>query len=255
MHLSNTLKDKDFIALQGSDLITKQFYEDRGSKRVTLPFLRVRANMDTNEVTAYKIRSYERYDERFYNVCVRIKNGRTAEQLVYFWLTLADIKCRLLPMVLDGDKTVKAPDIHVAQRDDNGNEKWYSLEVKTVGKNCKQYTDDISTFPKRIRVDSVYPYDKKRENCTRDDVPLLGVVKVASHGGGVLYIADDTKERWDIKLQDNYWKKKDPVYWADSTCLQTFASLVSQLGGDINLLPQALLEQPAQQQVQDIWNF
>lgn len=117
-----------------------EYFPDQ--KKVILPFVTVRANMDTEEMVAYKINNYERYGDSFTDFCGRAKGGRKTEQLVYYWLTQAGVVANLETMVLDGDTSTKAPDITVraAEPDDNGDYQWYSLEVKTTTLDYEEYS-------------------------------------------------------------------------------------------------------------------
>jgi hypothetical protein len=203
-------------------------------KRVILPFATVRANTDTEELGGYKIHEYERYGKSFVEFSERAKVGRHTERVVYYWLAKAGVVANLEPLILDGDTSKKAPDIKVraAKPDDNGDYQWYSLEVKTTRLEHEMYSDDPATFPQSIIVDSAKPYDQKRYACSRKDEKLIGVVKVHSLTGGVLFIPDSTRDSWDIKKQKNYWKE-DTVYWANNSCLRSFALLVEKLGGKL----------------------
>ncbi|MBW4638971.1 MAG: hypothetical protein KME05_12180 [Gloeocapsa sp. UFS-A4-WI-NPMV-4B04] len=204
-------------------------------KRVILPFATVRANTDTEELGGYKIHEYERYGKSFVEFGERAKVGRHTERVVYYWLAKAGVVANLEPLILDGDTSKKAPDITVraAKPNENGDYQWYSLEVKTTTLEYEKYNDDPNTFPSRIRVDSVKAYDQKRKTCTRNDAPLIGVVKVHSITGGVLFIPDSTRDQWEMKHQTNKWKT-DTVYWADASCFRSFASLVAKLGGQLS---------------------
>ncbi len=184
-------------------------------KKVTLPFATVRAKVDTEELGGYKIHEYEDYGKSFVEFGERAKGGRPTERLVYYWLAKAGVVANLEPLILDGDTSKKAPDIKVraAKPDDNGDYQWYSLEVKTTRLEHEEYSDDPATFPQSIIVDSAKPYDQKRYACSRKDEKIIGVVKVHSITGGVLFIPDSTRDQWDIKKQKNYWKE-DTVYVA-----------------------------------------
>lgn len=209
-------------------------------KRVILPFATVRAKVDTEELGGYKIHEYEDYDTSFVEFCCNATGGRKAERLVYYWLAKAGIVANLEPMILDGDKSKKTPDITVraAKPDDNGDYQWYSLEVKMSSLKYQKYSDDPNTFPQSIIVDNVKAYDQKRNTCTRNNEKLIGVVKVHSLTGGVLFIPDNTRDQWDIKHQVNKGSgvnsgRKNTVYVANSSCLRTFSSLVEKLGGNL----------------------
>lgn len=203
-------------------------------KKVLLPLVTVRAKVDTEEIGGYKIHEYEDYGKSFVEFGERAKSGRPTERLVYYWLAKAGVVANLETVILDGDTSKKAPDIKVraAKPDDSGNYQWYSLEVKTTRLEHEMYSDDPATFPQSIIVDSVKPYDQKRYACSRKDEKLIGVVKVHSLTGGVLFIPDSTRDSWDIKKQKNSWKE-DTVYWANSSCFRSFASLVKNLGGKL----------------------
>lgn len=209
-------------------------------KIVILPFATVRAKVDTEELGGYKIHEYEDYDTSFVEFCCNATRGRLAERLVYYYLLKAGIVTNLEPMMLDGDKSKKAPDITVraAKPDDNGDYHWYSLEVKTSSLEYQKYSDDPATFPKSIIVDNVKAYDQKRNTCTRNNEKLIGVVKVHSLTGGVLFIPDSTRDQWDIKHQVNKGSganngRENTVYVANSSCFRSFASLVEKLGGSL----------------------
>lgn len=259
--------DPDFIKLAANDLITHKWlveentYSDSDDitptvqTKVPQPFGRMEISNDEPtyeeaiyfedqhggqdinymEEVALDLHSAPKgYGQGFDGFVQRARGGRHSERIVCYYLIKAGVVATLEPGVMDGDTSKKAPDIYVraAQPDEKGDYQWYALEVKTTCLQHEFYTDEEDTFPSRIIVDSVKPYDEKRKKCNEDGTPLIGVVKIHSRSDGLLFIPDKTRDSWEIKDQHNSWKE-DTVYVANSSCFRSFAALVKALGGKL----------------------